>query len=81
MILDFGFGFDLVFLADLGLGSGLFSVSVRKYSFLRVPILVLIFLSSFISSSVAGLSSGKGIVYLLYSSLSFKLICVSLWRI
>ena len=80
LALDFDCGFDLGFLADLGLGSGLFSDLVHRYSVLRVPILVLISLSSFISSSVAGLSSGKGIEDLLYSSLSFKLICVNLWR-
>ena len=80
LALDFGFGFNLILLADLGSGSGLFSDLVRRYSVLRVPILVLISLSSFISSSVAGLLSGNGIVDLLYSSLSFKLIWVSLWR-
>ena len=39
------------------------------------------FLSDFISSSEGGLSSGKGIVDLLYSSLSFRLMCVNFGRI
>merc|ERR1711954_605699 len=38
----------------------------------------LILPSDFFNSSVGGLSSGNGIVDLLYSSLSFKLICVNL---
>ena len=77
---DFDLGFDLGVLASFGLGFGLFSDLVQRYSVLKAPILVLISLSSLISSSVAGLLSGNGIVDLLYSSLSFKLMWVNLCR-
>ena len=71
--------FDLVFFVGLGFGSLLVSDLVCRYSDLNVPILVLISLSSFISSSVACYSSGNGIVDLLYSNLSFQVIWVNLW--
>ena len=49
-----------------------------RYSFLSLAILSLISLSFQISSSVGEISQGSGIVNLLYSSLLFKLMWVSL---
>ena len=70
----FGFVFGLVSVSFLVFASAL----SRRYSFLRWPILVLTFLSDLILSLVGGLSSGNGIVDLLYSSLSLRFMCVNL---
>ena len=53
----------------------------RMYKDLRCSICDLILPSDFFSSSVGGLSSGNGIVDLLYSNLSFRLMCVNLGMI
>merc|ERR1711954_271577 len=83
--------FDLGLFLDLDLGSGvcpssalalaLASALLRRYRVLRCSICDLILPSDFFSSSVGGLSSGNGIVDLLYSNLSFRLMCVNLGMI
>ena len=70
-----GFFFGL----GLGLGLGL-SFFAFRYSVLSLVILSFISFPFFISSSVAGNSQGSGILYLLYSSLLLRLMCVSLVR-
>ena len=74
-----------LFFLDLGLGLGLgmgFGLGVcflaLRYSVLSFAIWSLISFSLRISSSVGGISHGSGMVDLLYSSLLFRLIWVSL---
>merc|ERR1711954_525796 len=57
------------------------SALLCRYIVLRCSICDLILPSDFFTSSEGGLSSGNGIVDLLYSSLSFRLMCVNLGRI
>ena len=74
-----------LFFLDLGLGMGLgmgFGLGAcflaLRYSVLSFAIWSLISFSLRISSSVGGISQGSGMVDLLYSSLLFRLIWVSL---
>ena len=60
------------------MGLGFDSALCLRYSVLSLLILAFTSVSALVSSSVGGLSSGNGIVDLLYSSLSFKFMCVSL---
>merc|ERR1711954_416728 len=85
---SFGTCFDLGLFLDLDfdLGKGpklasalaLASALLHRYKVLRCSICDLILPSDFFNSSEGGLSSGNGIVDLLYSSLSFRLMCVNL---
>merc|ERR1712081_10339 len=68
---------DLDFCPNSASALALASALLRRYIVLRCSICDLILPSDFFSSSEGGLSSGNEIVDLLYSSLSFRLMCVN----
>merc|ERR1711954_204433 len=76
-------GLGLFLVLDLGFcsASALASALLRRYIVLSCSICDLILPSDFLRSSEGGLSSGNGIVDLLYSSVSLRLICVNLGMI